>query len=253
MPGPTAAKFETYTRGAFRWIRAREPLVLISVLIVVAGLWAFVEIADWVVEGDSHAIDEMVLRSLRRPDQPELLRGPAWFAEAARDVTSLGGTSVLVIFTAAITGYLWLDRRRHAAMFLLAAVVSGALASWGLKSLFDRPRPDVVGPLAEVFTSSFPSSHSMVSAVVYLTLGAQLAASLPRRRLKVYVVTVGLVLAILIGLTRIFLGVHYPTDVLAGWAAGLVWAQLCWLAAKMLQSRGQIEPAAPPGETPAAD
>jgi undecaprenyl-diphosphatase len=81
----------------------------------------------------------------------------------------------------------------------------------------------------------------MASAVIYLTLGALLARFAVRRRVRVYVVGVSLLLTLLIGITRVFLGVHYPSDVLAGWSAGLGWALLCWLVARYLQYRGAVE------------
>ena len=114
------------------------------------------------------------------------------------------------------------------------------LASSILKAAFDRPRPNV-DHYSYVVTSSFPSGHSMMSAVVYLTLGSLLTRVLPARGVKIYLIVVALLLTLLVGLSRVYMGVHYPTDVLAGWTAGLVWAMLCWLAARYLQKRGTIE------------
>jgi undecaprenyl-diphosphatase len=159
-----------------------------------------------------------------------------------RDVTGLGGLSIVVLLIAATVGFLWLDRRRHMAVLLVIATISGVLMSLLLKGLFARPRPDVVPHLTNVQTSSFPSAHSMVSAVVYLTLGTLLAASVESRLLRVYALGVAVLLTLLVGASRVYLGVHYPTDVLAGWAAGLVWALLCWLIARRLQRRGDVEP-----------
>jgi undecaprenyl-diphosphatase len=126
-------------------------------------------------------------------------------------------------------------------VFTVAATVSGTLVSVGLKALFSRPRPDVVPHLVHVASSSFPSGHSMISAVVYLTLGSLLAAIMPNLKLKIYVLLVAVILSVFVGISRIYLGVHYPTDVLAGWLAGLVWALLCWLVARWLQVHGQVE------------
>ena len=113
-----------------------------------------------------------------------------------------------------------------------------------LKMLIDRPRPSVVPHLSQTLTTSFPSGHSMMSAVVYLTLGALLSRLVAKRRLKLYFLAVAVLLTLLTGMSRVLMGVHYPTDVLAGWAAGCVWASLCWLAARQLQRRGKIESAA---------
>jgi undecaprenyl-diphosphatase len=125
--------------------------------------------------------------------------------------------------------------------FTLAATIGGTFVSLLLKNLFDRPRPEIVPHLSHVMTSSFPSGHSMLAAVVYLTLGSLLAAVMPTRGLKVYVLAVAVLLTIFVGLSRIYLGVHYPTDVLAGWLAGLTWALVCWLAARWLQRRKIVD------------
>lgn len=155
--------------------------------------------------------------------------------------TGLGGMSILGLLIATTAGFLWLDRRGRMALFLVAATLSGLLVSMGLKGLFDRPRPDVVPHLAKVQTSSFPSAHSMMSAVVYLTLGVLVAAAVESRRLRVYALGVAVLITVLVGASRVYLGVHYPTDVLAGWTAGLVWALACWLVARWLQRRGDVE------------
>lgn len=85
----------------------------------------------------------------------------------------------------------------------------------------------------------------MVSAVVYLTLGSLLSAVMPNKKLKVYVLVVAIVLTLIVGFSRVYLGVHYPTDVLAGWLAGLVWALFGWLVARGLQRRGAVEDEVP--------
>ncbi|MDZ4821482.1 MAG: phosphatase PAP2 family protein, partial [Planctomycetota bacterium] len=137
--------------------------------------------------------------------------------------------------------YLWLDGKVHMMVFTLGAATSGVLISIGLKSLYDRPRPNLVTHLSHVYSSSFPSGHSMLSAIVYLTVGPLLAAVMPTRPLKIYVLFVAIILSVSVGLSRVYLGVHYPTDVLAGWLAGVVWSLLCWLLARWLQRRGTVE------------
>jgi undecaprenyl-diphosphatase len=148
---------------------------------------------------------------------------------------------VLVLVTLAVLGFLLLARKYHALLLLLGATLGGLLLNILLKSYYERPRPTVVPHLSDVRTPSFPSGHSMLSAVVYLTLGAMLARLVERRRLKLYFVAVALLLAFLVGVSRVYLGVHYPTDVLAGWAIGLAWAVLCWLVTQYLQRRGAVE------------
>ena len=216
----------------FDWLGRHELVLLLGVLVVVAGTWGFIALVDLVFEGWTQSFDEQVLRSLRRPDNPAMPIGPDWVAEAARDLTALGGVVVLLLATLAVAGFLFLDRKFATMGFVLAAVLSGLILSSLLKAGFARPRPDVVPHLSQVYTSSFPSGHSMMSAIVYLTLGAVLARMVARRRFKLYFLAVALLLTFLVGVSRVYMGVHYPTDVLGGWTAGLAWATLCWLVAR---------------------
>jgi undecaprenyl-diphosphatase len=158
-----------------------------------------------------------------------------------RDVTALGSMGILTFVTLAVAGFMALDRKGHAALFVLVAVGSGMLLGTLLKMGFDRPRPDLVPHGASVYTASFPSSHAMLAAVVYLTLGALLARVQPHRVLKLYLLGLAILLTVAIGASRVYLGVHWPTDVLAGWAIGAGWALLCWAAALWLQRRGRVE------------
>lgn len=211
--------------------------LLLGMLVVLALAWAFVLIADEVAEGDTKSLDDRILLLFRRAGDPDTPIGPGWVAKTARDVTSLGSTPILILVTAGAAGFLGLSGRRRTMWFLIAAVVSGALVSGGLKSFFDRPRPDVVSHLDLPTSSSFPSGHSFVSAVVYLTLGALLARVHEGRALKAYFLALAALLSLLVGVSRVFLGVHFPTDVLAGWSAGVAWALACVLAARALERR----------------
>jgi undecaprenyl-diphosphatase len=219
-----------------------EPVVLGVLALGIASLWGFIEIAEEVFEGDTEAFDHWTLRVLRDSANPLDPIGPEWLEEIGRDATAAGGSLWLTFITVVVAGYLWLAGRTQMMMFMLAATTSGVAVSSVLKSLFARPRPDLVPHLSHVYTSSFPSGHSMLSAVVYLTLGSLLAAVMPSRPLKIYVLAVGIFISIAVGASRVYLGVHYPTDVLAGWLAGLVWALACWLVARWLQRRGKVEP-----------
>jgi len=215
-----------------------EPLIYGGVLIVVLGSWVFVGVAREVVDGKTQTMDEQIVRSLRQADDPTKPLGPEWMAEIGRDMTALGGYAVLILVLLAATGFLHLDRRRGMVAFVWMSVISGYLLSMGLKSVFHRPRPNVVPHLSFVDTTSFPSGHSMMSAVVYLTLGALLARVVTTRRLKLYFLLVPLTVSMFVGISRVYMGVHYPSDVLAGWAAGLVWATVCWMTAQFLEQRG---------------
>jgi undecaprenyl-diphosphatase len=237
--------------NCLNWVRNQPRIVTVSALLLVLILWGFLELAEEVFEGETHHFDEWLLRSLRQADDPGTPIGPVWLKEVARDVTALGSPAVLSLFTVAVAGYLYLDRKRHLAGILLTAVVTGVFLTFGLKSLFDRPRPDIVPHLSEVYSRSFPSGHSMMSAVVYLTLGILVATVLEQPRLHAYVIGLAVVLTLAVGMTRVYLGVHYPTDVLAGWAAGFAWALACRLVVRQLQRTGHVERDASDSHAPA--
>lgn len=219
-----------------------ELATLIALVLVMGGIWAFVAIAEEVIEGETHSFDKAILLAMRNANDPVDPLGPKWLEELARDFTALGSVGITMLITLAVAGFLLLQSRRRATLLILAAVGGGLLISALLKQGFDRPRPDIVPHVAYVYTASFPSGHSMMAAVTYLTLGALLARVQPRRQLKAYLLMIAIVLTLLVGLTRVYLGVHWPTDVLAGWTAGAAWALICWLAARWLQHRGQLEP-----------
>jgi undecaprenyl-diphosphatase len=222
------------------WLGAHEMTVLLALAGIVTGVWIFALLADEVVEGATKAFDQKLLLVFRHSDTHTPL-GPPAVQEAARDITALGGTVVLTLITGIAAGFLALDGKKHMALFVCGCVLGGVAASTILKDAFQRPRPDLVPYSVYVSGASFPSGHSMMSAVTYLTLGALLARSQNRKRLKAYFLLVAIFLAFAVGVTRVYLGVHWPTDVLAGWTAGAVWALLCWLAARRLQSRRTLE------------
>lgn len=224
------------------YVGRRELHILIPVLLLAAALWTFASIADEVVEGESHAFDKAVLLAMRMPQDLADPWGPLWLEELARDFTALGGAGVLTFLILAVLGFLLLQGKPRVAGVMIIAIGGGMVLSPVLKLGFDRPRPDLVPHEVSVYSASFPSGHALHAAVVYLTLGALLARVQPHRRLKGYVLTVSVVLMVLVGSTRIYLGVHWPTDVLAGWAAGAAWAILVWLITFWLQQRGNLEP-----------
>lgn len=232
-PGPVWA--------ALRWLGARERGVLLALLVVVGGGWLFAEIADEVFEGETRVIDERVLLLFRAADDPADPLGPSWVEETARDITGLGGIGVLTFVTLASAGFLALQGKTHLAVYVVAAVAGGMLLSMLLKAGFDRPRPELVPHGQVVYTSSFPSGHSMMSAVAYLTLGALLASAYPSPLLKAYLLGLAVLLCVAIGISRLYLGVHWPTDVLGGWTAGCVWALACWSFARYLRRQGRVE------------
>jgi undecaprenyl-diphosphatase len=217
-----------------------------GVILVASALFVFATLANAVGRGSTRAFDEWLLVALRTPGNLADPIGPVWLEEMMRDFTAMGSTGVLTLMVLTIAGFLTMTRKGYAALFVLISVTGGTLLSQTMKWAYARPRPDLVPHGAEVYTASFPSGHSMMSAIVYLTLGALLARTQSERAVKAYVLSVAIVLTMLVGVSRVYLGVHWPTDVLAGWALGGVWALICWLVMTWLQTRGQVE-----GESPA--
>lgn len=223
-------------------VPARFELVTLLLLGVAAGgLWGFIELSDEMLEGAMKHFDHAVLMAMRTADDPADPIGPGWVEEAGRDFTALGGVSVLVSITVAVTAFLLMQGKTGTALFILAAVASGVVLSTLLKLGFDRPRPDLLPHGSIVYTASFPSGHTMLSAVTYLTLGALLARVQPTLKLKVYLLSVAVLLTVAVGVSRVYLGVHWPTDVLAGWTAGAAWAALCLIAAMWMQRPSAAE------------
>jgi undecaprenyl-diphosphatase len=213
-------------------VEAAEPnnkAVLISLSAIAALLFAFGVIAQIVSEGMSLAFDQKVILALRDPGNPSAPIGPAWVQEAARDLTSLGSVVVLVVITLFAFGYLLLARKHAAAWLMIGAVFGGIALNNLLKLEFSRPRPDAMYQAVRIFSSSFPSGHAELSAITYLTIAALLAQSQSSFKVALYCIGWAVLLTILIGISRIYLGVHYPTDVLGGWCIGAAWALGCWL------------------------
>jgi undecaprenyl-diphosphatase len=224
--------------------------VLIALGIAAGGVWIFIELADEVGEGTTHGADRAILLALRNPQDHADPIGAAWFEEAVRDITALGSIAVQALLTAAMIGALLMERKLRSAIFVLIAVGGGLSLNMLLKEFFSRERPDLVAHGMETFTASFPSGHAMSSAITYLTLAALLAQLSAKHRIKAYYVVLGVVATLLVGSSRVYLGVHWPSDVAAGWAAGAAWALLCWAIAVGLQRRGHVEEE--DEETPAA-
>jgi undecaprenyl-diphosphatase len=222
------------------WIERRT---LSAIILAASLLFAFFTLANAVTQGSMNTFDEWLIIALRRPGDLADPIGPKWLEEMMRDFTALGSTGVLTLMALVITGFLAMTRKGYAALFVLGSVAGGVLISQATKWAYARPRPDLVPHGTEVFTASFPSGHSMMAAVVYLTLGALLARTQSGRRVKTYVLAVAVLLTVLVGASRVYLGVHWPTDVLAGWALGGMWALICLLVMGWLQARGKVEDA----------
>ncbi|MDF1739125.1 MAG: phosphatase PAP2 family protein [Verrucomicrobiales bacterium] len=214
---------------------------LVSIGLLGGCFWAVAELTDEVLEGETQSFDERVLMSMRSSGDLSDPVGPPALEEVGRDLTALGGVTILTLLIVAVSSYLVLTRRLRTAILVVVATGSGIVVSSLLKIGFDRPRPDLVAHHSHVATSSFPSGHSMMAAICYLTLAALLASVEKSRRVKLFLLSTAVFLTMLVGLSRVYMGVHWPTDVVAGWLMGAIWAIGSLLVADLLQKRGQIE------------
>ena len=226
----------------------KEIGAVVALLVLAVATNVFLSVAGEVREQETGSIDRRVLIALRVPGHPGTPIGPAWLVDAARDFTSLGSITVLAVIVLIVTGLVLSLRQKREALVLLAAAGGGLALTGGLKDLFGRARPEAIYRAVEVTRSSFPSGHAMLSAVVYLTLGAICAGYAPRPLVKTYIMSIAMTLTLLVGVTRIYLGVHWMTDVLAGWSVGAAWATACWLGAWFFEGRWRSRPGSGPVE-----
>jgi undecaprenyl-diphosphatase len=208
--------------------------VLVSLFAIAVFLSVFGLVAREVNAGKPLTFDRYLMRALRSSAEPAAPIGPAWLQEAARDMTSLGSVTVLVFITFAVAGYLFLGHKPEVACLMLIAVLGGLALNSLLKLAFARPRPDFVIRAPRVFSTSFPSGHAALSAMTYLTIGAILARAYPSSTTSLYFMSLAIFLTLLIGISRIYLGVHYPTDIFGGWCLGAAWAIACWVLMALL-------------------
>lgn len=214
-----------------------------AIVVVLLGFWGFFQLANYASSDEVHGIDEAILLSMRSPSDADNPIGPRWLEELGRDFTALGGTGVLTLASLIVVTYLLLTGRRHTAVTIVVSITSGIIVSTLLKEFFDRPRPDLVAHGSHTYTSSFPSGHSMMSAVCYLTLAGLLCTVERSRKIRLYLIGTALFLTALVGTSRVYLGVHWPSDVLAGWLTGAAWAALSlWIAHFIYASKQRRDP-----------
>jgi undecaprenyl-diphosphatase len=228
------------SRAWFSRLERREITWLLLGLGACVLLFVFLKLASEVMEGDTLAMDTKIVRAFRQPDDPSKPIGPPWMASVLEDLTALGGPTVTWLVILSLTGYLLLQTKYRTALFVFLTAGSGDLVNHAIKGLFSRARPTVVPHLRDAFNTSFPSGHAMESAIVYLTLAAMLMRIVDGRITKAYCFGLAIVITFLVGLSRVALGVHYPTDVIGGWIIGLFWASLCWLAAHHYEVRAGL-------------
>jgi undecaprenyl-diphosphatase len=222
-------------------LRRVESLALIWVIGAAGALWAFFNIASEVGEGETSAIDKRILLALRNPHDLSDPIGSRSFEEAMRDVTALGGVTVMILVT--IVGVLafWIHRKRWHAGVLAVTVLLADASSELLKHLYARPRPDLVSHGSYVYSASFPSGHSTLSAATFLTLAMLISSLEPNRATKFMVFVLAFMLLLAVGVSRVYLGVHWPTDVLAGWCLGGAWALAAWTALIRIGGRDKVK------------
>jgi undecaprenyl-diphosphatase len=225
----------------FKRLDRREVTWLLIGLGLCVLLFAFVSLAGEVTDGDTQAFDTKILRALRDPSDLSKPVGPGWIEGPLLDLTAIGGPTVLGLVVLSVTGFLVLQTRYRTAIVVALASSGGEVLDTMMKHFFNRPRPTVVPHLRVVYSTSFPSGHAMESAIVYLTLAAILMRASERRATKMYILGIAVLLTALIGISRVYLGVHYPTDVLGGWIVGFMWASICSLAARRFEAATQIQ------------
>lgn len=222
------------------FLKRFEARVLIGLFLVAATLLAFLGLADEMVEGETQAIDRRVMLALRTPGDLNNPIGSHGVEEAVRDITALGGTTLVVVVTlVAVLAFLFHKKRIHA-LVMAGAVMAASVSSNLTKDLFSRPRPDLVPHEVFVYSGSFPSGHSTMSTAAFLTLAMLIASLEMKRRSKALALTLAVLIVVGVGFSRVYLGVHWPSDVLAGWCLGAGWALVGWLALRLLggQTRG---------------
>ena len=202
-------------------------LVLSLICILLGVIGGFFEFASEVREKETEKFDQAVMVAIH---ESEIGSSPR-VGEIARDLTALGGVTVLTIVTLVAFGTAVFSGRSKLGWLGVSGVLVGSLATSLLKHSYNRPRPDLFEHGSWVYNASFPSGHSMMSAVVYLTLGILVARIQQRRSVRWFIISIAILITLLVGLSRIYLGVHWPTDVVGGWMLGGAWAAFIWLIA----------------------
>ena len=208
-----------------------RPILLLggTALTALLFLWLWSEIA----EGEINTVDRAILLAFRRSADLQTLAGPTWLRQLMLDLTTLGGTTVLVLVIAGSAAFVYLKGAHRMALVILGATISGSLMVTLLKGFFERPRPTLVDHLVIEHSASYPSGHAANSAIVYLTIAVLFSRVEDSLRTRLFVLSVALLLTLAIGISRVALGVHWPSDVLAGWMFGICWACLWALFVKL--------------------
>lgn len=206
-------------------------------ILAVSLLGLGVHLADELLEGEQFGFDTTVLLALRVPGDSARPIGPAWLLQSAIDISALGGFTLMWLFGVAGLAFLLYAGKRAEAGWIALSMIGSAVIDGLLKQWIARPRPELVPHLALVRDLSFPSGHAMISAALYLTLALMLAEAERGLAARIGLVSFFGLVVVLIGMSRIYLGVHWPSDVLAGWCFGAVWALLIFSGNRWLRAR----------------
>ncbi len=235
-------KFSSF-RNLLKELATKEIKILLVLLTLFLSLFVFINVGILVTNGTTRQFDQSIIEYFRVEGNNSEPAGPVFLIESMRDITSLGGETIITIITIFVVGFLLLQKRYDAMWLVIVATIGGALISLGLKEFYGRERPDISYRLINVTPLSFPSGHSMMSAIVYLTEAAIIARIQKNKKIRIYILSAALFLTFIIGVSRVYLGVHYPTDVIGGWTIGLAWASFCWFVAWYLQRRNKLKTA----------
>ncbi len=217
--------------GSARWLWP------VLVVLALGALGLVLVLMDAIAHGGAFRLDYRLLVALRRPGHLDQPVGPAWLLQSATDLSALGGFTLQWLLGGASLLFLLQIGRRAEAAWLAGSTAGASLLNAGLKSILHRPRPELVPHLAAVSNASFPSGHAMISAAIYLTIAAMLSETQPKRSARIFLMAFAGLLVLLIGCSRIYLGVHWPSDVLAGWCLGSVWALVVFAVNRTLRTR----------------
>ena len=214
---------------------ARLETVSLILWVAVAGaVWAFLALGGEMAEGETLAFDRRILMALRNPADPADPLGPRWLAEALRDVTALGGFTVLTLITVVATLAFAFHGKRRQALILPAVVICAQLSANLLKGIYGRPRPDFLPHDMFVYSASFPSGHSTVAATTWLMLATLIASLETTAATKALAYGIAGLIILAVGFSRVYLAVHWPSDVLAGWTLGSAWALAGWIVTRRM-------------------
>jgi undecaprenyl-diphosphatase len=215
---------------ARRLYTAYGAFVVISLVLAVASVWLFAELTEEVVEGGAHQVDDVILRWINQHASSRL-------DALSLQITAVGNGGTVIVLMLVASAFLWVARQRLAILLLLSGVLGADIVNRVLKTTFDRPRPELFvleTPFARPMSASFPSGHATGAIAFYLVLAYLLGRLGGKGWFRVVANGLAAVLVLAIGASRMYLGVHYPSDVLAGWLIGFIWVTLCILGFQAL-------------------